>query len=168
MSFSFGERGTDEYNGMGSEAEMYPQAGTEIYIQSFKHNGSLHRTWCKGFVVEADEAHSVVITNKAWVILSPFQQYLLHTLQLILPSYYRIQLPLKCSHNQMHTSSIYTYFHAWKGIRQKQNRFTSPAIFVKSVPYFIRTSILKGCRESFSIANSNQMPCLYRLNNVRL
>ncbi|MBQ9047688.1 MAG: DUF402 domain-containing protein [Solobacterium sp.] len=47
---------------------MIPETGSEVYIQSFKHDGSLHRTWCKGFVVEADEEHYVAVTNKAWVI----------------------------------------------------------------------------------------------------
>lgn len=47
-----------------------PEVGTEVYIQSFKHNGSLHRTWCKAFVLEADEKRMVAVTNKAWVIES--------------------------------------------------------------------------------------------------
>ena len=24
-----------------------------VYIQSYKHDGSLHRTWAKGYVIEA-------------------------------------------------------------------------------------------------------------------
>ncbi len=47
---------------------MVPETGKEVYIQSFKHDGSLHRTWCRGYVVEADEAHIVAVTDKAWVI----------------------------------------------------------------------------------------------------
>jgi protein associated with RNAse G/E len=38
-----------------------------VYIQSFKHDGSLHRTWAKGFVIEANEEQIVAITNKALV-----------------------------------------------------------------------------------------------------
>ncbi|MBQ6450667.1 MAG: DUF402 domain-containing protein [Solobacterium sp.] len=49
-------------------SNVRPEPGTEVYIQSFKHNGSLHRTWCKGFVVEATEDRYIIITNKAWVI----------------------------------------------------------------------------------------------------
>lgn len=45
-----------------------PSVGSEVYIQSFKHNGSLHRTWCKGYVLEANENRIVAVTNKAWVI----------------------------------------------------------------------------------------------------
>ncbi len=55
---------------------MYPEIGKEVYIQSFKHNGSLHRTWCKGFVVEADEKRYVVVTNKAWVIEADGRKWL--------------------------------------------------------------------------------------------
>lgn len=47
---------------------MLPQVGKEAYIQSYKHDGSLHRTWCKGFVLEATEDRIVAVTNKAWVI----------------------------------------------------------------------------------------------------
>ncbi|MEA5027015.1 MAG: DUF402 domain-containing protein [Erysipelotrichaceae bacterium] len=45
-----------------------PQPYAEIYIQSYKHDGSLHRTWSKGLVVEADEDKVIAITNKAIVI----------------------------------------------------------------------------------------------------
>lgn len=47
---------------------MYPEKGSYIYIQSFKHDGSLHRTWCKAFVLETDEDHVVAVTDRAWVI----------------------------------------------------------------------------------------------------
>lgn len=47
---------------------MLPKIGTQVYIQSYKHDGSLHRTWSKGLVVEADERQYVVVTNKTWVI----------------------------------------------------------------------------------------------------
>ena len=46
---------------------MGPKVGTLIYIQSFKHDGSLHRTWSLGFVIEADEEKTVVVTNRTWV-----------------------------------------------------------------------------------------------------
>ena len=47
---------------------MYCKKGDSVYIQSFKHDGSLHRTWCKGFVLESDDDRFVAVTNKAWVI----------------------------------------------------------------------------------------------------
>ena len=47
---------------------MKPKVNEEIYIQSYKHDGSLHRTWAKGYVVESDEEKVVCITDKAQVI----------------------------------------------------------------------------------------------------
>lgn len=46
---------------------MLPKVGEMVYIQSFKHDGSLHRTWAKGFVIEATETQIVAVTNKTWV-----------------------------------------------------------------------------------------------------
>lgn len=46
---------------------MLPEVGSMVYIQSFKHNGSLHRTWAKGFVIEANDQQIVAVTNKTWV-----------------------------------------------------------------------------------------------------
>ena len=46
---------------------MLPKAGQSIYIQSFKHNGTLHRTWAKGYVMEANDERIVCVTNKTWV-----------------------------------------------------------------------------------------------------
>ena len=55
---------------------MYPTPGSFVHIQSYKHDGSLHRTWCKGFVLEADEKHIVVVTDRAWVIESDGRKWL--------------------------------------------------------------------------------------------
>ncbi|MEG0314350.1 MAG: DUF402 domain-containing protein [Erysipelotrichaceae bacterium] len=46
---------------------MRPVEGELVYIQSFKHDGSLHRTWCKGFVIEANDKRMVAVTNHTWV-----------------------------------------------------------------------------------------------------
>jgi len=46
---------------------MLPKVGESVYIQSFKHDGSLHRTWAKGFIIEANEEQIVAVTNKALV-----------------------------------------------------------------------------------------------------
>lgn len=48
-------------------ASMGPKVGSLIYIQSFKHDGSLHRTWSLGFVIESNNERTVVVTNKTWV-----------------------------------------------------------------------------------------------------
>ena len=42
--------------------------GSEVWIQSYKHNGSLHRTWCKAVVLEETDDLYTVVTNKAWVV----------------------------------------------------------------------------------------------------
>ena len=55
---------------------MIPKIGSKVYIQSFKHDGSLHRTWCKGYVIEADEKHVVAVTNRAWVIEADGRKWL--------------------------------------------------------------------------------------------
>lgn len=38
-----------------------------VYIQSYKHDGSLHRTWAKGYVIEANDRRIVAVTNKTLV-----------------------------------------------------------------------------------------------------
>jgi len=46
---------------------MIPNVGEMVYIQSYKHNGSLHRTWSKGYVLKSTEELWVVVTHKTWV-----------------------------------------------------------------------------------------------------
>ena len=47
---------------------MLPQIKEDVFIQSFKHDKSLHRTWSKGFVIESNAQQIVAVTNKTWVI----------------------------------------------------------------------------------------------------
>ncbi|MGL5977870.1 MAG: DUF402 domain-containing protein [Erysipelotrichaceae bacterium] len=47
---------------------MLPKVHSQIYIQSFKHDGSLHRTWSKGFVLESNAQRIVAVTDKSTVI----------------------------------------------------------------------------------------------------
>ena len=47
---------------------MKPKVGEVIYIQSYKHDGSLHRTWSSGTVLDVDDDRIVLITYKTWVI----------------------------------------------------------------------------------------------------
>lgn len=49
---------------------LKPQENSMVYIQSYKYNGSLHRTWSKGYVLNADNHETIVITYKTWVIES--------------------------------------------------------------------------------------------------
>lgn len=49
---------------------MKAQVGSMVYIQSYKYNGSLHRTWSKGYVLRNEGAETIVVTYKTWVIES--------------------------------------------------------------------------------------------------
>ena len=42
---------------------MQPQEREYVYIQSFKHDGSLHRTWAQGYVIESNDKRIVAVTN---------------------------------------------------------------------------------------------------------
>ncbi len=46
---------------------MLPNIGTSVFIQSYKHDGTLHRTWAKGLVLRAQEDVLIVVTHKTWV-----------------------------------------------------------------------------------------------------
>lgn len=46
------------------------EIGQQVTIQSFKHNGSLHRTWSKGTLIEMNEDYWVVVTYKTLVVES--------------------------------------------------------------------------------------------------
>ncbi len=49
---------------------MKLEPGQQVYVQSFKHDGSLHRTWSKGTIIEETDERIVLVTYKAWVIES--------------------------------------------------------------------------------------------------
>lgn len=46
---------------------MLPEKHSYIYVHSFKHDGSMHRTWAKGFVLDANEECYTVVNNKTLV-----------------------------------------------------------------------------------------------------
>lgn len=46
---------------------MIPTKNSYVYIYSYKHDGSLHRTWTKGFVLDANEERYIVVNNKTLV-----------------------------------------------------------------------------------------------------
>ena len=46
---------------------MIPEEGTYVNIISYKHDGHIRRNWDRGFVLEADENHFIIVTNKTWV-----------------------------------------------------------------------------------------------------
>lgn len=47
--------------------ETQLKKGEYVYIQSFKHDGNLHRTWAMGYVMEATANRMIVVTNKTVV-----------------------------------------------------------------------------------------------------
>lgn len=47
-----------------------------VFIQSFKHDGSLHRTWAMGYVIEANEKRIVAVTNQTLVSESDGRKWL--------------------------------------------------------------------------------------------
>ncbi len=55
---------------------MLPKVKDNIYIQSFKHDKSLHRTWAKGFVIESTPKRIIAITDRSWVIESDGRRWL--------------------------------------------------------------------------------------------
>ena len=42
--------------------------GDSVFIQSYKHNGKLHRTWSKGIVIDLLEDAYVIVTDMTWVV----------------------------------------------------------------------------------------------------
>lgn len=55
---------------------MQPQEKEEVFIQSFKHDGSLHRTWSKGMIIEASDQSIVAVTDRTWVVESDGRRWL--------------------------------------------------------------------------------------------
>ena len=55
---------------------MLPNKDEMVFIQSYKHDGSLHRTWSKGLVLESSEDRMVVLTNHTWVSESDGRHWL--------------------------------------------------------------------------------------------
>lgn len=49
---------------------MKPKIGDVVYVQTYKHDGSTHRTWSAATVLDVDEEKIVSITYKTWVIES--------------------------------------------------------------------------------------------------
>lgn len=50
--------------------------GDYVFVQSFKHNGSLHRTWSKALVIDKKEDFVVVVTDHTWVVENDGRRWL--------------------------------------------------------------------------------------------
>lgn len=55
---------------------MLPAVKQEVYIRSYKHDGSIHRTWATGYVIEANDQRIVAITNQTWVVEADKRRWL--------------------------------------------------------------------------------------------
>lgn len=44
-----------------------PIVGKDVLIHCYKHDGSIHRCWDKGFVLEENENHFIVVNNRTLV-----------------------------------------------------------------------------------------------------
>ena len=49
---------------------MKPKVGDVVYVQTYKHDGSTHRTWSSATVLDVDDEKIVAITYKTWVVES--------------------------------------------------------------------------------------------------
>lgn len=50
--------------------------GDSVYVQSYKHDGSLHRTWAKALVIDIFEHCVVAVTDHTWVVESDGRKWL--------------------------------------------------------------------------------------------
>ena len=50
--------------------------GDSVYVQSYKHNGLIHRTWSKALVIDALDDVIVAVTDHTWVSESDGRRWL--------------------------------------------------------------------------------------------
>ena len=55
---------------------MNVKVGDYVHVQSYKHNGSLHRTWSKALVIDVKEDLVVAVTDQTWVVESDGRKWL--------------------------------------------------------------------------------------------
>lgn len=55
---------------------MNLNVGNSVFIQSYKHDGSLHRTWSKSLVIDVKEDFVVAVTDHTWVVESDGRRWL--------------------------------------------------------------------------------------------
>lgn len=52
------------------------KTGDKVFVQSYKHDGSLHRTWSKALVLDVMEHCVVVVTDHSWVVEADKRRWL--------------------------------------------------------------------------------------------
>lgn len=50
--------------------------GEKVYIQSYKHDGSLHRTWVKALIIENNNDVTVAVTDQSFVVESDGRKWI--------------------------------------------------------------------------------------------
>ncbi|MBR3227096.1 MAG: DUF402 domain-containing protein [Erysipelotrichaceae bacterium] len=55
---------------------MELKTGDSVFVQSYKHNGSLHRTWSKAQVIDVKEDFVMVVTDHTWVVEADGRRWL--------------------------------------------------------------------------------------------
>jgi len=50
--------------------------GDSVFVQSYKHNGSIHRTWSKSLLIDETDEYFVVVTYHSWVVESDQRRWL--------------------------------------------------------------------------------------------
>ena len=50
--------------------------GDSVFVQSFKHNGSVHRTWSKALLIDEQKDFYVVVTDHTWVVENDNRRWL--------------------------------------------------------------------------------------------
>ena len=52
------------------------KTGDSVFVQSYKHDGLLHRTWSKALVIDVFDHCAVVVTDHTWVVESDGRRWL--------------------------------------------------------------------------------------------
>ena len=50
--------------------------GDSVFVQSYKHDGSLHRTWSKAIVIDVNDDFYAVVTDHSWVVEADRRRWL--------------------------------------------------------------------------------------------
>ena len=52
------------------------KVGDSVFVQSYKHNGSIHRTWSKAMLIDVLDDCYVVVTDHSWVVEADKRRWL--------------------------------------------------------------------------------------------
>ena len=52
------------------------KVGDSVFVQSYKHNGAIHRTWSKAMLIDVLDDCYVVVTDHSWVVEADKRRWL--------------------------------------------------------------------------------------------